>query len=159
MEMQKPDPIVELIGALSQELRQEIVINEDSTGFWLKAMNHIFENAVVSIRENVDALAEAVAGDPDLYNYMSAFVFRMFSQPFTREALDRFAKGFDEIAGDKFFRDGFGFNTSALTKVETFLLFITIHRNHIQIAFLEAQQFAEDKRAAEIAARRGGRNK
>lgn len=151
MENEIPDPIQELIYFLSDELRQEIIINKDGTSFWLKAMSHIFENSIVSVKENLRSLSEAVTSDTDLFNYMSAFVCRVFSQPFTRDALKRFSDGFDEIAADDFFRDGFGFDTKGMTMIEKFLLFLTAHRNQIQIVFLEAEAVDEQNRLKAIA--------
>lgn len=143
------DPIVQLISYVAEELHQEIVINQDSSEFWKKAQDYIFDNSVASVREGINNLSEGIGESPDLYSYLSSLVFRTFSQPFTAPALESFSKGFDMVAGDAFFRDGFGFKASEMTKVEQLLLFITVHRNHIQLAFMEAEAEAEKQRIEE----------
>ncbi|UQT02699.1 hypothetical protein YUBABA_01320 [Serratia phage vB_SmaM-Yubaba] len=152
------DPILQLINYVAEELQQEILLNEDSTGFWKKAQDYIFDNSVASVREGIDTLSEGIGESPDLYNYLSVFVFRVFSQPYTISALDNFSKGFDMVAGDVFFRDGFNFKAGEMTKVQQLLLFITVHRNQIQIAFLQAEEAAERERQEAAARLRRGRN-
>lgn len=152
--MENQEPILQLIEIVSSELRQEIIYNDDSTEFWKKAQDYVFDNSIASVREGISTLSEAIGESPDMYSYLSSMIFRVFSQPFTKEALKRFAVGFDEVSDDAFFRNGFGFTAKDMTIVEQFILFVTVHRNQIQLAFLEAEQLAEDKRQAEIAAKR-----
>lgn len=128
-------PIERLITFFGEELFHEVIYNQDSTKFWMKASDHLFDNALTSFREGVVALREGMIEDKEMYNYFSTFVFRMFSQPYTEVALDVFAEGFNLIAKDAvFFSEVFEWNTSNLTKVEILLLFLCVHRNKITLA-------------------------
>lgn len=156
--METTDPIQSLIDFLSVELHQEVVFNEDSTGFWLKAQTYIFDNSIASIRESINSLSQAIGEDPDLFNYFSSFTFRVFSQPFARKAIESFATGFDEIGQDIFFREALTITSKDLTLVEQFLLFLSVHRNQIQLAMIEAEEYkAEQAKLAALEARNKGR--
>lgn len=154
--MELKDPINSLIEFLSKELHQEIVYNDDSSQFWKKAQIHIFDNSIASIRESINSLSEAIGEDPDLFNYFSSFTFRVFSQPFARPAIKNFSEGFDEIGMDVFFREALSITSKDLTLVEQFLLFLSVHRNQIQLMMIEAEEFKADmaKKAAREAKRR-----
>lgn len=150
-------PIERLIAFYSEELFNEIVINRDSTNFWEKANSYLFENALTSFREGVKSLREGMVEDKDMFNYFSAFCFRIFSQPFTDPALNVFSEGFNEIADDPiFFKEAFQWNTKALSKIEVLLLFLCVHRNKITI-MLDTRIRTERTAAAETKAARGGK--
>lgn len=150
------DPILLLIDYIASELRQEIIVNEDSTEFWKKAQVYIFDNSIVSVREGIKELGKGLEDSPDMYSYFSSLVFRIMAQPYASAAIDMFVKGFDATVEDHFFRDGFGFNTEGMSKVEKLLVFITVHRNHIQLTFIQAEQEAEQARLAALQQKRHG---
>ncbi|QZA70727.1 hypothetical protein AH04_254 [Erwinia phage AH04] len=150
-------PIERLIAFYSEELFNEIVINRDSTSFWEKANSYLFENALTSFREGVKSLREGMVEDKDMFNYFSAFCFRIFSQPFTDPALSVFSEGFNEIADDPvFFKEAFQWNTKALSTIEVLLLFLCVHRNKITI-MLDTRIRTERAAAAETRAVKGGK--
>lgn len=130
-------PIERLIEFYIKELYTEIVINRDSSTFWKKAQSYVFENSLPSFREGLRSLVEGMNDNREMYNYFSAFCFRMFSQPFTEPALDSFAEGFDVVAKDGIFNQSFQFSAVKFSKVEQLILFLTVHRNEIMLAMAE----------------------
>lgn len=136
--MEVKDPIILLLEHMASELHTEIVINKDSTEFWTKAQDYIFDNSLVSFREGVNTLKEGIVGNKDMYNYLSALIFRTFAQPYTITALEQFCKGFDATAADPIL-GGFNFKSADLSTVEKLLLFFTVHRNKITIALYDLQ--------------------
>lgn len=151
------DPVIELLNFISQELREEIVTNKDSTNFWQKSMDYIFENAIPSVREGIKNLSQGMAEDKDMNNYFSCFVFRIFTQPYAIKALEQFSIGFDESANDAFFNGNFDFTAKNMTRVEKLLLFITVHRNKIILQLAELSRLEEDARQQARLDRRGGK--
>ncbi|AEV89706.1 hypothetical protein OBP_269 [Pseudomonas phage OBP] len=137
--MEEKDPIVLLLNYMASELHTEVIINRDSTDFWEKAQDYIFDNSLVSFREGIDTLSEAIKKEKDMYNYLSALVFRTFAQPFTLTALKQFADGFDATASDPIL-GGFNFTAAKLTNIEKLMLFFTVHRNKITIALFERDE-------------------
>ena len=128
-------PIERLINFFGEELFHEVIYNQDSTNFWTKASDYLFDNALTSFREGIAALRTGIVEDREMYNYFSTLVFRMFSQPYTEVALNVFAEGFDLIASDPvFFKEAFEWNSKSLSKVEILLLFLCVHRNKITLA-------------------------
>lgn len=150
-------PIEELLDFIANELDEGIVINGDVTGFWKKSREYVFEVAIPSFREGIQALSEGMAEDKEMYDYFSCMVFRIFAQPFTDKALNQFSTGFDEGAKDAFFKGGFSYLARDMSKVERLLLFITVHRNKIIMASHVREELLERTRIEERAARRGNR--
>lgn len=139
-------PIERLIAFYCDELFTEIVINKDSTSFWGKARDYLFDNALTSFREGIVSLREGMIENKEMYNYFSAFCFRVFSQPYSDPAINVFCEGFDEISTDPtFFKDVFQWKSKDLGKVEQLLLFLCVHRNKIMLAL-------NDRMEAEAAA-------
>lgn len=127
-------PIERLIEFYTKELYTEVVFNRDSSEFWKKAQDYVFENSLTSFREGLTSLINGMNESREMYNYFSALCFRMFSQPFTQPALDVFAEGFDDIATDKILSQGFQWKAKNLSKVEMLILFLSVHRNEIMLA-------------------------
>lgn len=147
-----PTQIELLIKFYVRELYNEIIFNNDSTQFWKKAQAYIFDNTLTSFREGVKELVEGMNEDKDMYNYFSAFCFRVFSQPYTSVALTVFSESFDDIVMDDILRSGFDWKAGQLTKIQLLLLFISVHRNEIMLMFeqklaLESAAAAERKKA------------
>jgi hypothetical protein len=136
--MEEKDNIVLLLRHLTSELHTEVIINEDSTNFWGKAQDYIFDNSLLSFREGIKSLKEGLDQDKDMYNYLSALVFRTFAQSFTEPALTQFCAGFDKTANDDLL-SGYTYKAAELSNVEKLLLFFTVHRNLIQLAFYERE--------------------
>lgn len=134
--MEEVDKIKALLDSIAAELHTEIIFNKDSTNFWGKAQDYIFDNALLSFREGVNTLKEAVGEDKDMYNYMAAMIFRLFAQPHTRAALDQFGVGFDQTADDPVL-GGFNFKAVQLSNVEKLLLFYVVHSDRITLALAE----------------------
>lgn len=126
-------PIERLIECYTRELYTEIIFNQDSSEFWKKAQDYIFENSLTSFREGLTNLFNGMNESRDMTNYFSALCFRMFSQPYTQPALDVFAEGFDDIALDKVLAHNFQWKARDLSKVETLILFLSVHRNEIML--------------------------
>lgn len=139
-EQQIKTPIERLIDFYIKELFNEVVYNKDSTSFWEKANDYIFSSALTSFRESVKSLIEGMNEDKDMFNYFSALCFRIFSQPYTKEALKEFCQGFDEAARDPILSEGYSYTTSQLTVVQQLLLFFCVHRNEITIAMDQKSQ-------------------
>lgn len=149
MEMTLPisDPIQQLIQYYVDELFNEVVYNQDSSQFWKKASDHVFEVSLVSFRESVLELQKALIDDRAMYNYWTATCFRFFSQPFTQSALINFTNGFDAVAKDTMFGDAFNYRSTDLSNVEKLILFFSVHRDQIAMKFDEQTQVAAAKAA------------
>lgn len=146
--MEEKDPIVLLLNQMASELYTEVVLNDDSTEFWKKAQDYIFENSLLSFREGITSLKKGLETDGDMYNYMTSMIFRTFAQPYTSAALERFVKGFDLVANDTVL-GGFSYTASELSKVEQLLLFFVVHRDRITIAFFENDEKVANKQKAQ----------
>lgn len=146
--MEEKDPIVLLLNQMASELYTEVVLNDDSTEFWKKAQDYIFENSLLSFREGITSLKKGLETDGDMYNYMTSMIFRTFAQPYTSAALEQFVKGFDLVANDGVL-GGFNYTASELSKVEQLLLFFVVHRDRITIAFFENDEKVANKQKAQ----------
>lgn len=146
--MEEKDPIVLLLNQMASELYTEVVLNDDSTEFWKKAQDYIFENSLLSFREGITSLKKGLETDGDMYNYMTSMIFRTFAQPYTSAALEQFVKGFDLVANDAVL-GGFSYTASELSKVEQLLLFFVVHRDRITIAFFENDEKIANKQKAQ----------
>jgi len=147
-------PIERLIEFYTKELYTEVVYNRDSSTFWTKAQNYVFENSLASFREGLRALIEGMNESREMYNYFSALCFRMFSQPFTEPALDSFAEGFDAVAKDSIFKQSFQFSAVGFSKVEQLILFLAVHRSEIMVAM--AKKIEAEKASSQVKRVRGG---
>jgi len=133
-EAQPSSHIERLIAFYARELHVEIVINKDSTGFWGVADEDIFGVRLTSFREGISAFVKRLSEEGDMFNYFSAFCFRVNAQPYAQPAIDVFCEGFDSVSGDELLKAGYSWNTRNLTPIGKLLLFLTVHRNEIYIA-------------------------
>lgn len=129
-----------LITILTKEMETEILINEDSSGFWKNANAALFEESLPSFREGLNGLVESLGGDKDAYNYFSSMVARVMSDPGTKPALKNFVEGFDVTASDPVLGNGFNYKASDLSAVGQLMLFISVNRNLITLALYAQKQ-------------------
>lgn len=132
--MEQQDLNARLISILTSEMETEILINEDTTGFWKKTNAAIFEESLPSFREALQNLVETMGTDKDMYNYFSSMVARVMSDPVARPALELFVTGFDITISDPVLAGGFNYKAKDLTPVGQLILFISVHRNLITLA-------------------------
>jgi len=130
-------PVTALINFYANELYNEIVINKDSSGFWKKSMDIIFEMSLANFNTSLKSFSEAYTADKEMYNYFLQLVTRVVCQPFANEALAIFGKSFDEIASDPAFGGGISYKAEKLSKAELVLLFFAVHRDQITLAHHE----------------------
>lgn len=140
-------PIERLIEFYTKELYNEIVFNKDSTGFWTKAQDYVFSNALSSFREGLNSLKEGLNEDREMFNYFSALCFRIYAQPFTETALSIFLEGFSKISKDPVLGTGFQWDAKGLSDLELLILFLTVHRNEITIAIFRRD---EEEKASRV---------
>lgn len=143
-------PITALINFYASELYNEIVINQDSSGFWNKSMDIIFEMSLTNFKTSLINFAEAYSTDKEMYNYFLQLVTRVVCQPFANEALGIFGKSFDEMASDPAFGGGISYKAADLSKAQLVLLFFAVHRDQITLAHneyvvLEAERRTEKR--------------
>lgn len=141
--MEQQDLNSQLVSILTKEMETEIIINLDSSGFWKKANEIIFEESLPSFREALKNLVESLGSDKEAYNYFSSMVARIMSHPNTRPALELFVKGFDITASDEVLAGGFNYKANELTPVGQLMLFISVHRNLITLAMYAKEQASE----------------
>lgn len=132
--MEQQDLNSRLISILTSEMETEILINEDTTGFWKKTNAAIFEESLPSFREALQNLVETMGTDKDMYNYFSSMVARVLSDPSARPALELFVTGFDTTISDPVLAGGFNYKAKDISPVGQLMLFISVHRNLITLA-------------------------
>lgn len=140
MEIQQKDPIQKLIEFYVKELSDEIIYNQDSSGFWDKASTYVFDLSIASFRESLTDFVQGMREDKDMYNYFANMCFRIFSQPFTKTALASFTNSFNEVANDNVFDGTLNYTAKDLSNVESLILFFTVHRNEIMIKMYELKE-------------------
>lgn len=143
--MEQLDLHLRLITILTKEMETEILINEDSSEFWKKANEIVFEQSLPSFREGLTNLQEILGSDKDAYNYFSSMVARIMSDPNTRPALKQFVEGFDVTVSDPVLGNGFNFKASELTPISQLILYISVHRNLITLAMFAQEQAEKNK--------------
>lgn len=153
MNEDKPDPILSLIDFFNQELLEEIIHNNDSTKFWNRFVENVISMPLSSFREAMVEFYNYMGTDKGMFNYFSGLCFRVYSQPFTDEALKGFASSFNTVCDDAFLKPVFGYTTRDITVTQVLLLFFAVHSNKITIAITQAihlrtTQEKKDKRGS-----------
>lgn len=81
------DPVEALLGDIVEEAMIEIIANKDSSLFWTKLKDHLYETALISFEENYNNLISDLGESSDAFDYFIRFVQRLLSKPYCTEAL------------------------------------------------------------------------
>lgn len=81
------DPVEALLGDIVEEAMIEIIANKDSSLFWTKLKDHLYETALISFEENYNNLISDLGQTSDAFDYFIRFVQRILSKPYCTEAL------------------------------------------------------------------------
>lgn len=144
--MEQQDLNSRLISILTSEMDTEILINQDTSGFWKKTNATIFEESLPSFREALKNLVETLGTDKEMYNYFSSMVARVMSDPATRPALELFVTGFDITITDPVLAEGFNYKAKDLSPVGQLMLFVSVHRSLITLALYAQEQATTEQK-------------
>lgn len=81
------DPVEALLGDIVEEAMIEIIANKDSSLFWTKLKDHLYDTALISFEENYNNLIADLGQTPDAFDYFVRFVQRVLAKPYCSEAL------------------------------------------------------------------------
>lgn len=81
------DPVEALLGDIVEEAMIEIIANKDSSLFWTKLKDHLYDTALISFEENYNNLITDLGQASDAFDYFIRFVQRILSKPYCTEAL------------------------------------------------------------------------
>ncbi len=81
------DPVEALLGVIVEEAMIEIIANKDSSLFWTKLKDHLYDTALISFEENYNNLISDLGQTSDAFDYFIRFVQRILSKPYCTEAL------------------------------------------------------------------------
>lgn len=81
------DPVEALLGDIVEEAMIEIIANKDSSLFWTKLKDHLYDTALISFEENYNNLISDLGQTSDAFDYFIRFVQRILSKPYCTEAL------------------------------------------------------------------------
>ena len=81
------DPVEALLGDIVEEAMIEIIANKDSSLFWTKLKDHLYDTALISFEENYNNLIADLGQTSDAFDYFIRFVQRILSKPYCTEAL------------------------------------------------------------------------
>ena len=81
------DPVEALLGDIVEEAMIEIIANKDSSLFWTKLKDHLYDTALISFEENYNNLIADLGQASDAFDYFIRFVQRILSKPYCTEAL------------------------------------------------------------------------
>lgn len=86
---QVPDPVELLLADMVEECMIEIVANKDSSLFWTKFKDHMYETAILAFEQHYQELIEDLGSTPDAFDYFIRFIQRMLAKPYALEALKK----------------------------------------------------------------------
>ena len=81
------DPVEALLVDIVEEAMIEIIANKDSSLFWTKLKDHLYDTALISFEENYNNLISDLGQTSDAFDYFIRFVQRILSKPYCTEAL------------------------------------------------------------------------